>query len=197
MTPIEQIKQQFQESIQTKMLSMDIIAESIDRAANLFVQALFDNRNRLTCGNGGSAADAQHFSSEMLNRYQMERPGLPAIALTTDTSTLTSVANDYSYDEVFAKQIKALGQPGDVLLAISTSGQSRNIVEAVRAAHDRQMRVVMLSGKDGGIAAKALGPEDIEIRVPSQVTARVQETHLLTIHCLCDQIDHRLFGNEG
>lgn len=197
MTAIDQIKFHFQESIQTKMLSADVLPKIIHQAVALLVQCLLDNRKILSCGNGGSAGDAQHFSSEMLNRYQMERPGLPAIALTTDTSTLTSISNDYSFDEVFSKQIKALGQPGDLLLAISTSGQSKNIVEAIKAAHDRQMRVIMLSGKDGGPAAKALRAGDIEIRVPSSITARIQEVHLLIIHCLCDQIDQHLFGNEG
>ena len=150
----------------------------------------------LSCGNGGSAGDAQHFSSELLNRFERERPSLPAIALTTDSSTITSIANDYSYNEIFSKQIRALGQPGDVLLAISTSGNSANIIQAIQAAHDREMIVVALTGRDGGDMASLLLPEDVEIRVPAKVTARIQEVHLLAIHCLCDLIDSQLFGSE-
>jgi len=132
----------------------------------------------------------------MLNRFERERPSLPAIALTTDTSTITSIANDYSYEEIFSKQIRALGQDGDVLLAISTSGNSANVVQAIHAAHDRNMHVVALTGRDGGQIAPILLPDDVEIRVPSNVTARVQEVHLLVIHSLCDLIDHQLFGSE-
>jgi D-sedoheptulose 7-phosphate isomerase len=148
----------------------------------------------LCCGNGGSAAQAQHFSSELLNRFERERPGLPAIALTTDTSALTSIANDYRFDEVFAKQIRALGQPNDILVLFTTSGNSGNILNAASAAHDREMVVVALTGRDGGALAPLLRESDLEIRVPSMVTARVQEIHLLVIHCLCDLIDHQLFG---
>ena len=132
----------------------------------------------------------------MLNRFERERPSLPALALTTDSSTITSIANDYSYEEVFSKQIRALGQDGDVLLAISTSGNSANVVQAIHAAHDRGMKVVALTGRDGGAMAPLLQPDDVEIRVPSSVTARVQEVHLLVIHCLCDLIDRQLFGSE-
>ncbi len=148
----------------------------------------------LACGNGGSAGDAQHFSSEMLNRFEHERPGLPAIALTTDTSTLTSIANDYAFDQVFAKQLRALGQPGDVLLAISTSGNSANVLAAAAAAHELDMWVVALTGRDGGRLKPMLRPGDIEIRVPAESTARIQEVHLLAIHCLCDLIDTQLLG---
>jgi len=148
----------------------------------------------LTCGNGGSAGDAQHFSSEMLNRFERERPGLPAIALTTDSSTLTSIANDYDFEEVFFKQIRALGQSGDVLVAYTTSGNSPNILKAAIAAHDRDMPVIALTGKDGGALAPLLRDGDIEIRIPSQSTARIQEVHLVVTHCLCDLIDHQLFG---
>jgi len=157
---------------------------------------LLAERKVLSCGNGGSAGDAQHFSSEMLNRFERERPGLPAMALTTDTSTLTSIANDYSYQEVFAKQVRALGQHGDVLLAISTSGNSTNVVQAITAAHERGMHVVALTGKDGGTMGQQMRDEDVEIRVPSDSTARTQEVHLLVIHCLCDLIDRQLFGDE-
>ncbi len=150
----------------------------------------------VSCGNGGSAGDAQHFSSEMLNRFERERPSLPALALTTDSSTITSIANDYSYNEVFSKQIRALGNPGDVLLAISTSGNSANVVQAIKAAHEREMTVVALSGKDGGDMTALLTDKDVEIRVPAFVTARIQEVHLLVIHCLCDFIDCALFGEN-
>jgi len=166
----------------------------IEQASDSMVQALLSGGKILSCGNGGSAGDAQHFSSELLNRFERERPSLPAIALTTDSSTVTSIANDYSYNEVFSKQIRALGNAGDVLLAISTSGNSANVVQAIQAAHDREMRVVALTGRNGGDMASLLLPDDIEIRVPSMVTARIQEVHLLAIHCLCDLIDWQLFG---
>lgn len=159
------------------------------------VNALLNEGKILSCGNGGSAGDAQHFSSELLNRFERERPSLPAVALTTDSSTITSIANDYSHNEVF-QQIRALGQPGDVLLAISTSGNSANVIQAIQAAHDREMLVVALTGRDGGGMASLLLPEDVEIRVPSKITARIQEVHLLAIHCLCDLIDRQLFGSE-
>lgn len=194
MNPHDRIVQHFHESIRTKQMAMDALTESIADAGHLMAQALQAEGKLLSCGNGGSAGDAQHFSSELLNRFEMERPGLPAVALTTDSSTLTSIANDYSYQEVFAKQVRALGQAQDVLLAISTSGQSGNVNAAVAAAHERGMAVVALSGKDGGELASLLGERDVEIRVPSDVTARIQEVHLLAIHCLCDLIDQHLFG---
>ena len=190
------IRQLFQASIETKQLAIDSLPPSISSASLLMVNALLNEGKILTCGNGGSAGDAQHFSSELLNRFERERPSLPAIALTTDSSTITSIANDYSYNEVFSKQIRALGRPGDILLAISTSGNSANVIQAIQAAHDREMLVVALTGRDGGGMASLLLPEDVEIRVPSNVTARIQEVHLLAIHCLCDLIDHQLFGSE-
>ncbi|MDH5784673.1 MAG: phosphoheptose isomerase [Chromatiales bacterium] len=192
----ERIKELFEQSAQLKLQSMDRLAPVIAAAAELMGNQLLQERKILSCGNGGSAGDSQHFSSEMLNRFERERPGLPAIALTTDTSTLTSIANDYHYDEVFAKQVRALGQRGDVLLAISTSGGSSNVVQAMRAAHDRGMHVVALTGKEGGEMALNLAEGDIEIRVPSSTTARIQEVHLLVIHSLCDAIDRMLFGEE-
>lgn len=190
------IRQMFQASIDTKQQAMDVLVPFIEHASQLMVQSLLNDGKILACGNGGSAGDSQHFSSELLNRFERERPSLPAIALTTDSSTLTSIANDYSYNEVFSKQIRALGRPGDVLLAISTSGNSANVIQAIQAAHDREMTVVALTGRDGGGMASLLLPEDVEIRVPAKVTARIQEVHLLVIHCLCDQIDLQLFGSE-
>jgi len=190
----DRIKSHFHASVETKQKATEILAPSIEQASDSMVAALLGGGKILTCGNGGSAGDAQHFSSELLNRYERERPSLPAIALTTDSSTVTSIANDYSYNEIFSKQIRALGNTGDVLLAISTSGKSANVVQAIQAAHDREMRVVALTGKDGGDMASLLLPEDIEIRVPSDVTARIQEVHLVVIHCLCDLIDWQLFG---
>ncbi len=193
---LERIKQFFAASIEAKMQAMESISPAILDAASLMVEALLNEKKILSCGNGGSAGDAQHFSSELLNRFERERPPLPAIALTTDSSTLTSIANDYSYEEVFSKQIRALGQEGDVLLAISTSGNSPNVIEAINVAHKRNMKVVMLDGRDGGAMRELLMEGDVEICVPSQVTARIQEVHLLVIHCLCDLIDTQLFGAE-
>ncbi|HEX5514965.1 MAG TPA: phosphoheptose isomerase, partial [Gammaproteobacteria bacterium] len=151
----------------------------------------------LACGNGGSAADAQHFSAEFVGRFERERPELGAIALTTDSSILTAIANDYDFERIFSKQVRALGQAGDVLLAISTSGNSENVVAAIEAAHERGVRVVALTGREGGAIAGILAPADVEIRVPSMVTARIQEVHLLVIHCLCDLIDQHLFAAAG
>ena len=186
----------FNASIDTKTYASEVLPPFIEVASQMMVQCLVSEGKILACGNGGSAGDSQHFSSELLNRFERERPSLPALALTTDTSTLTSIANDYSYNEVFSKQIRALGNPGDVLLAISTSGNSSNVVQAIQAAHERDMVVVALSGKDGGHMTSLLTSEDVEIRVPSDVTARIQEVHLVVIHCLCDLIDCALFGEE-
>lgn len=190
------VKQHFAASIETKMQAAQTLVEPITDAANLMVQCLLADGKILSCGNGGSAGDAQHFSSEMLNRFERERPALPAIALSTDTSTLTSIANDYSYNEIFSKQLRALGREGDILLAISTSGNSQNVIEAIRVAHQRGLKVVALTGKNGGKMRELLQDTDIEICVPSNVTARTQEVHLLVIHCLCDLIDTHLFGGE-
>ena len=190
---LDNIKKSFTESIQTKIAASEVLPVAIEKAANMMVQALIRGNKILSCGNGGSAGDAQHFSSELLNRYERDRPSLPAMALTTDTSTITSIANDYSYDEIFSKQIKALGQPGDILLAISTSGNSRNVINAMEAALARDMTIVALTGKDGGEMAGFFGENDVEIRVPSSRTARIQEVHLLVIHNLCESIDNALF----
>jgi phosphoheptose isomerase len=196
MSVIERIKQNFHESISTKNLSAELLPEIIANAGGLMAQSLLDNHKILSCGNGGSAADAQHFAAEMVNRFETERPGLPAMALTTDSSILTSIANDYHYDEVFAKQIKAFGQPGDILLAISTSGNSPNVIHAIQTAQNRNLHIIALTGRDGGQIGTLLHGKDIEIRVPAQSTSRIQETHLLIIHCLCDMIDRLLFSNE-
>lgn len=192
----ERIIKHFNDSIQAKQDSIEPLTPVIEAAAEAMVYCLQNDGKILTCGNGGSAGDAQHFSSELLNRFEMERPSLPAVALTTDSSTITSIANDYHYDEVFSKQIRALGQPGDVLLAVTTSGNSSNILTAIEAAHSRKMKVVAFTGKDGGRLAPVLGEDDIELRVPAIVTARIQEVHLLLIHCLCDLIDRHLFCPE-
>ncbi len=192
---IERIRQCFSESIQTKINAADLLCPAIASAAEKILQCLLNGNKILTCGNGGSACDALHFSSEMLNRFKHERPSLPAIALVADVATITAIANDSHYHEIFSKQIRALGQPGDILLAISTSGNSANILHAIKAAQDKEMSVIALTGYDGGKIPHALLNTDVEIRVPAFDTARIQETHLLTIHCLCDIIDHQLFGH--
>ena len=188
------VRAHFAESMATKQAAMDELCPGICAAGRLMSDALLDDAKILSCGNGGSAGDSQHFSSELLNRFEMERPGLPAVALTTDTSTLTSIANDYSYEDIFAKQVRALGRTNDVLLAISTSGNSENVCRAIVAAHERRMHVVALTGRDGGRMAPLLQDDDVEIRVPASRTARIQEVHLLVIHCLCDLIDTTLLG---
>ena len=190
------IRRHFNDSAQLKLKALDVLAEPIARAIEIMVKCLLANGKILACGNGGSAADSQHFSAELLNRFERERPGLAAVALTTDTSTLTSIANDYAYEQIFSKQVSALGQAGDVLLGISTSGNSKNVARAVAAAHERDMRVVVMSGRGGGEIGKMLATEDVNICVPHSQTARIQEVHLLTIHCLCDGIDSMLLGAE-
>jgi len=195
MDPETRVKEHFAESIATKEIAAREISASIAIGGQLMSQSLLDDGKILSCGNGGSAGDAQHFSSELLNRFEMERPGLPAMALTTDSSTLTSIANDYAFEDIFAKQVRALGRRNDVLLAISTSGNSENVCRAIVAAHERAMKVVALSGRDGGRMADLLGDDDVEIRVPATRTARIQEVHLVAIHCLCDLIDATLLGS--
>jgi len=193
---VQRINDHFAESAKVKLTVVSTLAEPLKQASERMVHCLMNEGKILACGNGGSAADAQHFTAELLNRFEMERPGLAAMALTTDTSTLTSIANDYDFDQVFSKQIRALGQPNDLLLAISTSGNSRNVVEAVQAAHDRQMGVVALTGRDGGVIGELLGPDDIHLCVAHTSTARIQEVHILCLHCLCDAIDCLLLGVE-
>ena len=196
MTPLQRIQQHFSDSIQTKIMAAETLPIVIERAGRMMVHALLNQHKILACGNGGSAGDCQHFSAELLNRFERERPGLPAIALTTDTSTITSIGNDYSFNEIFSRQVKALGNSGDVLLAISTSGNSVNVIEAIKAAHIREMTVVALTGKDGGEITNTLKSTDVEIRVAADKTSRIQETHLVVIHSLCDFIDCSLFGGE-
>ena len=184
----------FLESVAVKQAST-ALAPEIAKAAQLMAQSLLNDGKLLSCGNGGSAADAQHFSGELLGRFERERPGLPAIALTTDSSTITAIANDYQYADIFAKQVSALGQSGDVLLAFSTSGNSENVLRAIATAHSRGLKVVALTGRDGGAIAGSLNPEDIEVRVPADRTCRIQEVHVLVIHCLCDLIDDAILGS--
>lgn len=192
----KRIERHFLASIEAKQNALEYVAPGISNASILSVQALLDGKKILCCGNGGSAADAQHFAAELLNRFEIERPGLPALAITTDSSTLTSIANDYDYSQIFSKQVRALGQSGDLLLAISTSGNSENIVQAINAAHEREMKVIAMTGRDGGEIAKMLNKSDVEIRIPVESTARVQEVHILALHCLCDLIDTQLFGGD-
>lgn len=188
------IRQLFNDSIDTKLAALDTLPTLIASASDILVTALRNKNKILVCGNGGSASDAQHFSAELLNRFQKERPSLPAISLTCDTSTITSIANDYSYNEIFSKQVKGLGREGDILIAISTSGQSPNVIEAVFAAQASNMRVIALTGKDGGELTKALREgDDIDLRVPGSNTARIQETHILILHCLCELIERDLY----
>ena len=195
MERLDRVKQNFNESIALKSESAISLGQKIVEASDVILSSLMESCKVMSCGNGGSAADAQHFSSEMLNRFERERPGLAAIALTTDASTVTSVANDYQFADIFAKQIRALGRPGDVVLAITTSGNSSNIVNAIDAAHEQEARIVLLNGRDGGEAARSLGVGDVELRVASNSTARIQEVHLMIIHCVCDLIDDHLLGH--
>lgn len=193
---VDKVKDMFSASIQTKIQAANYLSAEIAHAAKVIVNALLQGNKILSCGNGGSAADAQHFSSEMLNRFDKERPSLPAIALTTDASTLTSIANDYDFQQIFSKQIRGLAKTGDILLAISTSGNSANIIEAIQTAHERGMIIIALTGATGGKMKTILTPSDIALCVNSATTARIQETHLLIIHCLCALIDYQLFGHD-
>jgi D-sedoheptulose 7-phosphate isomerase len=191
------ISKQFDDSVEVKRQSKAALAQPIADTITAMVECLRQDCKILCCGNGGSAADAQHFAAELINRFEMERPELAAIALTTDSSVLTSIANDYDYNQIFSKQVRGLGRKGDVLLAISTSGNSTNVVTAIEAAHARNMRVVALTGRDGGKMGAMLQQGDIHICVPATVTARIQEVHLLVLHCICDGIDHVLFGGKS
>jgi D-sedoheptulose 7-phosphate isomerase len=188
------IEQHFLDSIATKQKALEVLVEPVELAVAMMTTALAEDHKILACGNGGSAADAQHFAAELVGRFERERPELAALSLATDTSVLTAIANDYDYDQIFAKQVRALGRAGDVLFAISTSGNSANVLAAVQAAHDRGMSVVALTGKKGGKMRDVLSPDDIHICIPADRTARIQEVHLLVLHCLCDGIDYNLLG---
>ena len=192
----ERITQHFSDSIDAKIRSADTLPPIIAEAAEMMVQSLLSEGKIMACGNGGAAGDAQHFVSELLNRFDRERPALPALSLCADSLTMSSIANDSSYNDVFSKQIRALGHEGDVLLAISANGNCPNMVKAIQAAHDRNIHVIALSGKDGGDMARILQPEEVEIRVPDNNQHRIQEVHTLIIHCLCDLIDEMLFSGE-
>ena len=197
MDSTQRIRAHFADSAELKLASVDLLTPLIARAAGLMTECLLTDGKLLSCGNGGSAADAQHFAAEMVGRFERERPELPAIALTTDSSILTAIANDYDFSQVFAKQVRALGRAGDVLLAISTSGNSANVCAAISAALEREMRIIALTGKGGGRISELLGPDDVHICVPHSTTTRIQEVHLLAIHCLCDAIDASLLGDES
>jgi D-sedoheptulose 7-phosphate isomerase len=190
------LRTHFEEGIELRERMAETMPRELARAGSALAAALQAGNKALACGNGGSAADSQHFAAELVGRFERERPGLPAVALTVDTSALTAIANDYDWDSVFAKQVEALGRPGDVLLAISTSGNSRNVVEAVRAAQGRELTVIALTGRDGGVIGKMLRPADFHLNVAHPRTMRVQEIHLLAIHCLCEVVDNTIFGER-
>jgi len=194
MDHVAHVRSHFEDAIALKQRMADTLAPAIARAGVSLGEALRRGNKVLACGNGGSAGDCQHFAAELVGRFERERPGLPAIALTVDTSALTAIANDYSYDVVFSKQVEALGREGDVLLALSTSGNSRNVIEAMKAARARGMAVIALTGRDGGEMARMLGPADHHLNVAHPRTMRIQEVHILALHCLCDTIDNVLHG---
>ena len=190
------IAQHFKDSIDTKQRVGTMLTPHIAAAAKAMVNCLKNGGKILACGNGGSAGDSQHFAAELVGRFEREREELAAIALTTDSSILTAVANDYSFDEIFSRQVRALGKPGDILFAISTSGNSRNVVAAIEAAHSKRMQVIGMTGRGGGKSASLMSPGDVLLNVDSQVTTRIQEVHLLMLHCLCDAIDNLMFGEK-
>jgi len=190
----DKIKSLFEASIAAKQAAVESMCDDVAVAVELLITTVQNGNKVLSCGNGGSAADAQHFSSELINRFHQDRASVPAMALTTDSSTITSIANDYHFDEIFSRQISSLGQKEDILLAISTSGNSANIVRAIEEAQQRGMHVIAFTGRDGGTMAKTLRGKDIELRVPSNATARIQEVHLLLIHILCARMDNRIFN---
>jgi D-sedoheptulose 7-phosphate isomerase len=192
----QRIQQHFIDSADLKYQAGPLLSKPIEAAVQALLACVTSGGKVLACGNGGSAADAQHFAAEFVGRFERERPELAALALTTDTSLLTAVANDYDYSQVFSRQVRALGQAGDVLLAISTSGNSANVVAALEAAHERDMTVVALTGRGGGQIGRLLRETDVHICVPSDSTARIQEVHLLTLHCLCDGVDTQLLGEQ-
>lgn len=183
------VTQHFNDSIEAKKATQLVMTNNIAAAALMLHKALSNGNKILCCGNGGSAADSQHFVAELINRFEIERAPLAAISLTTDTSVITAIGNDYDYTQIFSKQVSALGQKDDVFVAISTSGNSANIITAIKAAHAKNLKIIVISGKDGGDIQKLIRKDDIELRVPAKNTARIQETHILIIHCLCDAID--------
>ena len=197
MDHIPRIRAHFADSAQVKLDAVDALAPQVARAAELLAACLLSDGKILACGNGGSAADAQHFAAEMIGRFERERPELPAISLVTDTSILSAVANDYSFEQVFAKQVRGLGAKGDALIALSTSGNSANVIAAIAAAHEREMSVVAFTGKGGGRIGAMLQGGDVHLCVPHERTARIQEVHLLMIHCVCDAIDATLLGDDA
>jgi D-sedoheptulose 7-phosphate isomerase len=192
----QRIEQQFIDSADLKYQSAQTLSKPIAAAVGALLMCVTGGGKVMACGNGGSAADAQHFAAEFVGRFERERPELGAIALSTDSSILTAIANDYHFDQIFSKQVRALGQPGDVLLAISTSGNSRNVLAAIEAAHERDLIVVALTGKGGGKIAQVLRETDVHVCVPHERTARIQEVHLLVLHCLCDGVDSQLLGEQ-
>ena len=196
-TMLEQrIKQHFIDSADLKYQTAQILSKPIAAAVQAVLACVTGGGKVLACGNGGSAADAQHFAAEFVGRFERERPELGAIALTTDSSILTAIANDYDFNVIFSRQVRALGQPGDVLLAITTSGNSANVLAAVEAAHEREMTVVALTGRGGGKMTLALRDTDVHISVPHERTARIQEVHILALHCICDAVDAQLLGEQ-
>jgi D-sedoheptulose 7-phosphate isomerase len=196
-TMLEQrIEQQFIDSADLKYQSAQTLSKPIAAAVGALLMCVTGGGKVMACGNGGSAADAQHFAAEFVGRFERERPELGAIALSTDSSIITAIANDYNFDQIFSKQVRALGHPGDVLLAISTSGNSRNVLAAIEAAHERDLIVVALTGKGGGKIAQLLRETDVHVCVPHDRTARIQEVHLLVLHCLCDGVDSQLLGEQ-
>jgi len=190
------LRQHFEEGIELRRRMAETLPATIAAAGTALAEALRGGHKALACGNGGSAADAQHFAAEIVGRFERERPGMPAIALTTDTSALTAIANDYDFDRVFSKQVEALGAKGDVLLAISTSGNSKNVIEAVKAAHSKGLTVIALTGRDGGALGKMLLPGDFHVNVAHPRTMRIQEMHLTVVHCLCEVVDNIIYGEK-
>jgi len=193
---VAHLRKHFEEGIELRRRMAETLPAQIARAGEALARAIQSGHKALACGNGGSAADSQHFAAEMVGRFERERPGMPAIALTTDTSALTAIANDYDYERVFSKQVEALGNAGDVLLGISTSGNSKNVVEAMKAAQAKGLIVIALTGRDGGAMAKMLRPADFHLNVAHPRTMRVQEVHLLVVHCLCEVVDNVIYGEK-
>jgi len=196
MDPVAHVRSHFQDAIALKQRMSETLAPAIAQAGAALAEAFRRGNKVLACGNGGSAADCQHFAAEMVGRFERERPSLPAIALTVDSSALTAIGNDYGFDHVFSRQVLGLGSPGDILVAISTSGNSKNVIEAMKAAKSKGLAIIALTGRDGGAMAKMLGPEDHHLNVAHPRTMRIQEVHILALHCLCDVVDQVLHGEK-